>query len=97
MEEDVLEMIFEKRGDDDNFKMEDEKLLEHRNRMTITYEQLNTYIKEKVHPNVKEKLQKLLLARNNAISDYYYRENQLFYKNGVADGMNIILSIINLK
>lgn len=97
MEEDVLEMIFEKRGDDDSFKIQDEKLKQLKRKVGITNKIMFYFISRKVDSNCRMELKKLIDKRNKCMSDYHYRENQLFYKNGVADGMNIILSIINLK
>ncbi len=91
--DDIFDLLFEKKEEEDKFEMKDEKLLKYRKKVSESSEKLYRYINDKVHPRCREELKKLMENRNNAISDSYYREFQIYYKYGIIDGINIMLSV----
>lgn len=83
-----------KKEEEDKFVMKDEKLLKYRKKVSECSEKLYNYINKRIHPECREELKRIIENRNNAMSDSYYREYQIYYKYGIIDGMNIILSTI---
>lgn len=92
--DDIFYLLFEKKEEEDKFLMKDEKLLKYRKKVSECSEKLYDYINRRVHPGCREELRRIIENRNNAMSDSYYREYQIYYKYGIIDGMNIILSTI---
>lgn len=94
---DIISIIFDKIKEDKYFDFNDvekEKLDEI---VTRADKKLTNFIQKKVHPRNKKQLHKLILDYNLAMGSYYHKENELFFKNGVAIGIEIILTALSMK
>ena len=87
---DILDILYDKKEDDDLLELKDVNLQE------LELE-LSNFIDTRIHPKSREKLKDLLSKYNHILYLYHYRENQLIYKNGISDGMDIIISSFSLK
>lgn len=88
---DIIDLLFEKKEEENNFNMSDSALKQYRSRVYETSNKLYEYIDMNFSNEVKENLKNLISDRNNAMSDSYYREFQLFYRNGILDGLYLKL------
>ena len=87
IKKDIVDLLFEKKEEDMAFNMNDNLLAQSRKKIYTTSYKLNEFIKANIPDNIREKLQKLISNRNEALYDSYYREGQLFYRNGIIDGL----------
>lgn len=94
-EKDIIDMLFEKKEEEDAFEMRDKLLKEHRNNIYKASNELYGFIDAKISNENREELKKLISNRNDALSDAFYREGQLFYRNGIIDGL--YLKSLNLN
>ncbi|MBS6251753.1 MAG: hypothetical protein KH434_00700 [Clostridium sp.] len=94
---DFFNLVFEKMEDADAFCMKDEELARHRMENNISSDKLYEFIKENVDPSIMTNLFMLLEKRNDTTSNYYFRENQLYYKNGFLQGINLMISLFYHK
>lgn len=92
---DFFDLVFEKMEDANAFNMEDKELMRHRKENIITSDRLYRFIKERVHPKSRKELFNLLENRNSTTSNYYFRENQLYYKNGFLQGLSVAMDMFN--
>ena len=88
--QDILEFLFDRKMDEDNFHFNKN----YRKNISNTSEILYNCIDSKVQPNVRNELKKLIDKNVTAIADCNYKEFQLFYKDGVIDGIQLVLSAI---
>lgn len=95
--DDILDNIFDKKEDDDLFDLDDEQLKELDKQLSSLSERLDVFIEKRVHPKTQEKLQDLISEHTNLLYTYLHRENQLFYKNGVADGIKLMILVLSFK
>ena len=63
----------------------------------IADKELSKFIDSKLHPKLRKKLKHLLLEYSNAMCVYLMQENALFYRNGVSDGIKLIMVGLSLK
>lgn len=87
IKKDILDLLFEKKEEEIGFKMKDNLLTQSRKKIYTTSYKLEEFIKNNVPEEIKTELQKLIANRNEALYDSYYREGQLFYRNGIIDGL----------
>lgn len=93
--QDILEFLFDRKMDEDNFHFNKKgELRNYRKNISNTSEILYNCIDSKVQPNVRNELKKLIDKNVTAIADCNYKEFQLFYKDGVIDGIQLVLSAI---
>lgn len=97
LKEDFFDIVFEKMEDIDAFDMKDVKLTEYKKETSKASENLNQFIEQRIHPNTKKRLMELLKKRDETFSDYYVRESQLYYKNGVSTGIRIMIETLPMK
>ena len=69
------------------YKMKDNLLTQSRRKIYTTSYRLEEFIKSNVPEEIRTELQRLISNRNKALYDSYYREGQLFYRNGIIDGL----------
>lgn len=93
--DDFFDLVFEKMEDTDIFDMNDTLLEKYRKENIEVSDKLYEFIEKRVHPNCKKELLKMLNKRNDTTSNYYYRENQLYYQNGFMQGMYVVISMFN--
>lgn len=87
IKKDIIDLLFEKKEEEDSFHIQDEQLKQSRNRIYKTSYKLDDFIKTYIPFNLRTELQTLISDRNAALYDSYYREGQLFYRNGIIDGL----------
>ena len=79
--------------DSDSFDMQDSELDKYRKENSDVSDKLYKFINKNIHPKYRQKLLKLIEDRNSTTSNYYFRENQLYYKNGFLQGIYVITSM----
>lgn len=84
---DIVDLLFEKKEEELAFKMNDNLLAQSRKKIYTASYKLDEFIKANVSAEIRQELQKLISNRNEALYDSYYREGQLFYRNGIIDGL----------
>ena len=87
IKKDIIDLLFEKKEEDMAFKMNDNLLAQSRKKIYKASYKLDEFIKANVSDEIRTELQKLISNRNKALYDSYYREGQLFYRNGIIDGL----------
>lgn len=90
---DYFDLVFEKMEDSDAFDMEDVELNRLRKENATISNKLYKFIDQRVHPKSRNELVGIIDKRNSITSDYYARENKLYYKNGYLQGMYVIISM----
>ena len=94
---DILDILYDKKEDDDLLELKDVNLQELELELSKLEDKIDNFIDTRIHPKSREKLKDLLSKYNHILYLYHYRENQLIYKNGISDGMDIIISSFSLK
>ena len=97
MEDNIIDILFDAKEDDDLFNLNDKVLVSLDNQLENTDFDISKFIEKNIHPRNRYKLKKLLNRKEHKIYEYLRRENQLFYKNGISDGIKIILISMGLK
>lgn len=87
IKKDIVDLLFEKKEEEMAFKMNDNLLAQSRKKFYTASYKLDEFIKANVSAEIRQELQKLISNRNEALYDSYYREGQLFYRNGIIDGL----------
>ena len=87
IKKDIIDLLFEKKEEDMAFRMKDNLLTQSRRKIYTTSYKLDEFIKANVPDDIRTELQNLISNRNEALYDSYYREGQLFYRNGIIDGL----------
>lgn len=95
--EDFIDLLFEKKDEENFFNISDNLLNELNNRLAISNDKLEHLINKKVHPRLKPQLKMFIRESNNLKSKYHHRENQIYYKNGFVDGIYAILMLASFK
>lgn len=94
---DIFSIIFDKIEDDELFDFNDLEKDELDKKVTIADDRVNNYLKRKFHPKEKRKIQRLIVDYSNAMCCYYRKENELFFKNGIAFGVKFIMQALSMK
>lgn len=82
---DIIDILFDKKVDDDEFNMQDNLLKHYRHQLCEASNNLYNFINTQIPSENRNELKLLISNRDDALADYHYRENQLFYKNGIID------------
>ncbi len=95
--EDLIDFLFNKQEENGLFNLKDELLDELNTKMEKYNNQMNTFVNKE--PNFINKLLLRILIKKAKITknEYHRRKNQLYYKNGVVDGMNLIVTLLSFK
>ena len=94
--DDVLDNLFDKKEDDDLFNLEDKELKRLDEQIGKMNDKLDKFISEEIPPQTRDSAKEYLREYSNLLFTYLHRENQLFYKNGIADGIQILLFALTL-
>ena len=97
MNEDVSDFLFEHKLNEDLFDTEDEQLIEQKNKAKESQKKLITYIEKIPHVNTKNNLLEIQENREINYKNCFDLEHKAFYKNGIKDGISIIVSAITHK
>lgn len=76
------------------FDFEDEALKSLDKQISDSNEKLDCFIEKRVHPKTQEKLQEKIIDHISLLYSYIDRENELYYKNGVADGIKLMMFVM---
>lgn len=95
--EDIIDFLFNMQEDEDTFNLKDHLLDELNNKIENYNDKISLIINKKVHPKNKLILEKLIKKSEITKEKYHYRENQLYYKNGIIDGMNLMVTLLSFK
>ncbi len=94
--DDVLDNLFDKKEDDNLFNLEDRELKRLDAKLGEVNEKLDKFITEEIPPQSRDSAREHLREYSNILFSYLHRENQLFYKNGIADGIQILLVSLSM-
>ena len=95
--ENIIDFLFEMRENDNSHALNDEVLKELDTNIEIERDKIAKLINKKVHPKSRKQLIYLINQKENIIYEYLHRESQLVYRNGISDGIKLIISALNLK
>ena len=90
MKDEFFDLIFDKMQESNKLNIEDKKLDQYRKENVNVSAQLYNFIQNRVHPKCRRQLLRILERRNETTSNYFFRENVLYYKSGFLQGMYIV-------
>lgn len=88
---DIIDVLYEKKAEDALFSLNDTVLSELDNKIDKYTNDIAKFINKRVHPKTRFQLKKILARKENTVHDYSIREKKLLYKDGVRDGMQLVL------
>lgn len=94
---DIINFLFNKKEDEELFDLEDSKREMFKNKSSIAYDEIIKFIDLKVHPKSRNKLKDLLSKYDDVECEYLRKENELLYRNGIADGVKFIMTALSMK
>lgn len=95
--QDIISFLFDKKVEDNIFQMEDNELHRLDDNSIIANKDILEFIDKRVHPKSRKKLKRLLINYDNAKYLSVARENEMYYKYGVSDGIKFILAALSTK
>lgn len=90
---DIIDILFEKKDDDDIFCVDKEKFKQLYRKIALIEDDIEKILDTQVNPKCRKRLKRLI--RKHTILTY--KSDTFFYKNGVHDGMNLILFGLSSK
>lgn len=96
-DETIYNLLFDSKMTEGLFSMNDDELLLQKEKFKDSEEKLEEYINSNFDLTTKEKLKSLIEEKEDNYNDCVYSENRLFYKNGIKDGISMILNAITKK
>ncbi len=94
---DIINFVFNKKEDEELFDLEDLERERCKNKSSLAYDEIIKFIDTRVHPKSRNKLKNLLSKYNDVECEYLCKENELLYRNGVADGVKFIITALTIK
>lgn len=94
---DIINFLFNKKEDEEFFDLEDDEREKLKEKSGMAYDEIIKFIDSRVHPKSRNKLKKLLFKYDDAECAYLRKENELLYRNGVADGVKFIITALTIK
>lgn len=94
---DIIDFLFNKKEDEGLFYLEDTQREKLSKETIAISDEIIDFINKKVHPKCRKKLLNLLSKYDDAETSQVSKEYELFYKNGVSDGIKLILYGISMK
>lgn len=94
---DIVDFLFDKQVDEDLFSVSDEVLEALDTKIEMTDNRINNFINKRVHPKSRSTLQTLLRQKEKSVLENSNRENRLFYRNGISDGISLMLIALSTK
>lgn len=95
--ENIIDYLYDKKTEDKKFTLEDSELDQLQHEVTIADKAISKFITKRVHPKSRNKLRKLLAEYSNTVFASISKENQLYYKQGYADGIKTIIDSLSAK
>ena len=93
----IINYLYDKKVEDNLFLLEDSELNRLDHKVTIADKEISKFIEKRVHPRSRKKFRHLLREYSNAVFVHAARENELYYKYGVSDGVKFITSSLSTK
>lgn len=90
----IYNLLFDSKIAEGLFDMNNDELLSQKEQFKESEESLDKYLTSKFDLDTKEKLTHLIEQKDSNYNECVYLENQLFYTNGIKDGISMILSVI---
>lgn len=94
---DIIDYLFDKKNEEELLDLDDAELKVLNHTIIKVNDEITKFIDRKVHPKSRKKLKKLIFKYSNSIFSYLHKENELIYKNGVADGVKFIITVLSTK
>lgn len=93
----ILNLLFKKKEDDRLFVFNTPELKEVDEKISIANNEIKKFINSQIHPKCRKKMNQLINKHTDLMMDYAEREDELFYEEGFADGVRMILECLFLK
>lgn len=93
----IIDFLFNKKEDEELFYLEDAEREKLKDKSSIIFDEIINFIDVQVHPKCREKLKELLHKYDDVETEYLRKECELLYKNGVSDGIQLILYGLSMK
>lgn len=94
---DIIDILFDKEEDEDLLSLKDIKQDRLCDKEELLGNQIMDFIDNKVHPDLRSTLKNLIYEKEKISNQYLHRENQLFYRNGVATAVQFIVAALSTK
>lgn len=94
---DIFSVLFNAIEDDGLFDFDDAEKDELDSEVTVLDKRITKFIEKNLYPNKRKKLNSLLVDYNLAVTSYFHKESELFYKNGVATGIRIVIEALSMN
>jgi len=91
MEDDnIISLIYDKKNTDERFNLKDEELDSWKEKIEQTRKELFDLVNSKLYPKYLNRFTKLMLDLEDAKSEAFFIETQLYYKEGFKDGAKLL-------
>lgn len=94
---DIIDFIFIQKEDENLFNFDDEELTSLDNKTMECDKAITNFINSKIHPKYRKKLKRLILEYSSAMCLHLRQQNELFYRNGFSDGVELIIKALTKK
>lgn len=95
--DDIFNFVFEQKSKKELFDTEDSELEKQKCKAKQSQKELISFIETIFDPGDKEGLLELLDKRDEDYKQCFHLEQKLYYRNGVKDGISIIVSSVSHK
>jgi len=90
MEDDnIISLIYDKKNTDEMFNLKDEELDSWKEKIEQTRKELFDLVNSKLYPKYLNRFTKLMLDLEDAKSEAFFIQTQLYYKEGFKDGAKL--------
>lgn len=94
---DIIDFILKNKEDEELFKSDDTELKKLDYKTSLIDKEITRFIDSKIHPKCRKKLKRLIQDYTNSLCMCIGGENEIFYREGFADGVKTILVAISIK
>lgn len=84
---DIIDMLFEKKEQENDFKMNNWDIKEYRKKLKVASDKLNKFIDNNINEKNREDLKKLIDNKIDEIYNISFYESKLYYRSGIEDGL----------
>lgn len=93
---DLIDDLYLKKIINEEFILDDVELEKLQERVDISEKELTDFFEKRIHPKSKKILRKLFVNYSNAVFLNNERENQLYYRYGIKDGVKFIIDALSI-
>lgn len=90
----ITDFIFERKEEYNLFSFKDVELDEVDKKITKSENIIGKFIKKRVHPKSRKRLQDLINNHLDYMFEYNYVQGKLYYNSGFKDGIILMLSVL---